>query len=544
MEKLYNNIHWDVSALSPDHGSTLTERLPVPYLERPPAVINVDVGRQLFVDDFLIENSSMTRTFHQPATRPMPVFFPETETERNDGYCPMAAPFDDGLFFDEKAGVFKLWYHAGWFRGIGYAESEDGINWKRLNELQPEHKNELVLPLVDGVFRDGAAIWLDRETNREDERYKMFVFFREYAQKKQNYAELTYEEARYAQRERGVLYKSADGIVWHEVCDTSPCGDNSTFFYNPFRKKWVFSLRTFSTIDGSRTRGYFEADDFFSAHWSKENIVFWSRTDSDDMPDPELGYPPQLYKLDAVAYESLMLGMFAIFEGPPNEVCKTLGRPKTIDLQLAFSRDGFHWDRSNRIPFLRASRIPGKWDCGYLHSCGGICCVVGDALYFYYTAWSGQSPRTGMDMYAGASMGLAVLRRDGFASLDTDEIGGELLTRVFEGSGRWLFVNADATDGCLQAEITDETGVTLSGYEAENCKPVMRNGTCLAVVWKENNALPKQLSRFRVRFRTRNTQLYAFWLSETPEGHSCGYMAAGGRGFPDAKDVSFPKKWT
>jgi hypothetical protein len=27
----------------------------VPYLRHPPSVINVDVGRQLFVDDFLVE---------------------------------------------------------------------------------------------------------------------------------------------------------------------------------------------------------------------------------------------------------------------------------------------------------------------------------------------------------------------------------------------------------------------------------------------------------------------------------------------------------
>ena len=35
-----------------------------PYLVDPPAVIPIDVGRQLFVDDFLIQSTSLTRRFH------------------------------------------------------------------------------------------------------------------------------------------------------------------------------------------------------------------------------------------------------------------------------------------------------------------------------------------------------------------------------------------------------------------------------------------------------------------------------------------------
>src|SRR5262245_58721393 len=38
-----------------------------PYLTSPPAVIPIDVGRQLFVDDFLVARSSLTRTHHRPA---------------------------------------------------------------------------------------------------------------------------------------------------------------------------------------------------------------------------------------------------------------------------------------------------------------------------------------------------------------------------------------------------------------------------------------------------------------------------------------------
>src|SRR6478672_2429142 len=38
--------------------------MPLPYLDKPPAVIPIDVGRQLFVDDFLIAQTTLTRTYH------------------------------------------------------------------------------------------------------------------------------------------------------------------------------------------------------------------------------------------------------------------------------------------------------------------------------------------------------------------------------------------------------------------------------------------------------------------------------------------------
>src|SRR6185503_16653556 len=46
---------------------TSVEKDPVtpPYLVSPPAVIAIDVGRQLFVDDFLIAETTLERTYHR-----------------------------------------------------------------------------------------------------------------------------------------------------------------------------------------------------------------------------------------------------------------------------------------------------------------------------------------------------------------------------------------------------------------------------------------------------------------------------------------------
>ena len=58
-----------------------------------------------------------------------------------------------------------------------------------------------------------------------------------------------------------VLYASPDGIHWTTLGTTGTAGDRSTFFYNPFRRVWVFSLRDnqFQAAVTGRYRRYWES---------------------------------------------------------------------------------------------------------------------------------------------------------------------------------------------------------------------------------------------------------------------------------------------
>ena len=57
----------------------------VPYLEHPPAVAVIDVGRQLFVDDFLIQNMNLKRTYHRARYHPAsPVIVPDESWEQGE----------------------------------------------------------------------------------------------------------------------------------------------------------------------------------------------------------------------------------------------------------------------------------------------------------------------------------------------------------------------------------------------------------------------------------------------------------------------------
>lgn len=527
-EILYNGIRLPREWPPKNIVGESREPAEIPYLMNPPSIIRIDVGRQLFVDDFLIGETTLQRTFHKPEWyEHNPILEPTTTLEMNGGLCPVACPFNDGVFYDPNEKVLKMWYHAGWFDGIGYAVSEDGLHWERAN-LDVEPGTNRVLPVRPGFKRDGVGIWLDHDTKDSSKRYKMFAYFRS------------------PEWEGGEVYTSPDGINWGNPTPTGPCGDNTTFFYNPFRKKWVYSIRTAlnSPWKNYRIRSYREHDDFIEgAAWNKDDVVVWATADDLDSPHPVHQCQTQLYNIDAVAYESLMLGLFQIHQGPPNDVCEKGGFPKITELMVGFSRDGFHFDRTNREPFIACSHQEGTWNRAYLHSAGGCCLIVDDKLYFYVGGFSGISPKLGGNIYAGGSTGLAVLRRDGFASMDAGNSGGTLTTRLVSFNGNYLFVNANTEYGNLQVEIMDENNQIIEGFSRDKCVPIQTDKTIQLVRWTEQDNLSTIANKpVKFKFYLTKGELYSFWVSPELSGASYGYNAAGGPGFTGPTDT-IGQKW-
>lgn len=135
------------------------------YLSSRPATVNVAVGRQLFVDNFLIEKTTLTRKFHYPEYYSgNPILSPDKDWEKvGTKGAAFAAPFSDGVWYDETEQKFKMWYMAGGGKysvnsgGITcYAESADGITWTK-----PSLSIESGTNIVDkGLQRDASTICL------------------------------------------------------------------------------------------------------------------------------------------------------------------------------------------------------------------------------------------------------------------------------------------------------------------------------------------------------------------------------------------------
>ena len=152
------------------------------------------------------------------------------------------------------------------------------------------------------------------------------------------------------------------------------------------------------------------------------------------------------------------------------------------NIQIACSRDLKSWTRvANRKPFIETSPLSaGAYDLQTL--IGPSAAIVhGDELWFYYTgikqyAFIKSGGEKGYDDYCAdrGAICLAVLRRDGFVSLDADD-------RVINASAT---MNADATRQRLD--------------------------------WYSGDLAARQGQTARLRFSLRNARLYSYWFAAQP----------------------------
>ena len=461
------------------------------------SAINIDCGRQLFVDDALIASTNgVVRHWNRPVKAERPVIdFGAT---------------DGGLWWDPTRGKYRLWYQQEWLGDIHYAESADGIRW-----TQPTLAS---VPGSNRVFAE--AIPLDSWSVRPN-----------YAAVKP-YAHWCLHVSAPGGMTDDTLYESSDGLFFTKIGVAGQSGDRSSVYYDPFRREWVFALRDYREGVG-RTNRRVVSPTFANAKWNwpdgaEKWLVATNRPNW------------QLYNFDAVPYESLMLGVMEVLYNTPkdNGDCSRVGLPKQTALHFCFSRDGRTFVPRDEADIAPSGWGSGKWDTGYLSPVGGICTVSEDELRFYYTGLRGDGTRLTADgkgfgwakngMYANAAIGCATLRRDGFAGLVADA-DGEIVTQPLEFAGGHLFVNADARFGAVSAEVQDGQGDVLKGFAAEDAVVRRRiDATKIELGWKTASLASLSGRTIRFRFRLQVATLYSFWVSKSAQGESRGFVAAGG----------------
>jgi hypothetical protein len=521
-ERLYNGIQLPEDWPPRDIDPKSDEPMPVPYLDHPPKVICIDIGRQLFVDDFLIEKTDMLQTYHLPEKYAgNPILKAETALERQTGI--IGGTGRPCVWWSHVKQLFYLWYQAGtYFRGtIALATSKDGITWDRPTfDVSPDSNQALPV----GFQPDSYGIVADWSAQDPKQRFKLFA-------------------TNPGGKQAAFSFTSSDGVHWSNKTETGLTGDRSSMFYNPFRQKWVYSLR--SNFRG-RSRDYWECDDFLAgAKWHPSAPVHWVAADRFDAPEPGYKHVTQLYNHDAVAYESVMLGFFELHRGPENDRCEKMGLPKLNEITFGYSRDGFHWSRPDRRAHIPASR-KDTWDRGFVEGGGNICAIIGDKLFFYHSGCRGDmAGAIGKDgevnwgsMYDPNCIGFSTLRRDGFTSLNAGASLGTVTTRPIVFGGSRLFVNVDCLKGELKAEVIGEDGNGIAPFTLENCIPVTSDSTLAAITWKNASDLSALAGKpVRLRFTLRRGAFYAFWVSRDATGRSDGYVAGGGPGYTGPTDT-------
>ena len=285
---LYNGIYLPLEWPPKDVSQNFNEVIEAPYLSEiadggmHPEVVNIDVGRQLFVDDFLIDSTTLKTVYHEATIyENNPVF---------DVGLDYGFHFKHGgMWYNEKKGIIEMFYNLG--TGIGYAYSTDGINWTDEGS---------VFKFSDGA---GGYCTVIKDTNAgpNDPQYYMLV------RRSNGYHDPNSEEKDHEHYPTNIYY-SYNGKNWKIVGVGPTSGDASSLIYNPFRDVWQLSLRrsyrTKPNVLG-RCRDYLELPSLLDlTNATDENVVFWLRADSEDLRHPTMmTFQPEIYDIRAVKRE-------------------------------------------------------------------------------------------------------------------------------------------------------------------------------------------------------------------------------------------------
>ena len=455
--------------------------------------------RQLFLDDFVIEEARrLRRVMHQPVKKGAVIRpnWPAGET---------GLQTRSTVFWDPLDGVFKIWLIDRLCRF-----STDGLHWT----------------LWDPPIESTGEVVFDPFDPDPARRYKSF------SPKKSAH--------------------SPDGMSWsvlkreiriegqtREVLVTIRSSDEWNFSLDAEDRLYIATVKR----SGPYGRSVYLALSRDFENWTEARIIFHTddldqelghRNIAERFADQSLHHPPwndssvynvDTYNMGVFRYESVYIGTPSLYHavGPVPNYPNTVGFHL---VQLAVSRDLKEWERvGDRQPFIGPSRRDsGAYDLTQLIGPSNAL-VRGDELWFYYTGikyrggWRYEGtfphgeivPLPGYEEDRGAIC-LAVLRRDGFVSLDADEGEGVLLTRPLVWRGSTLWVNADAAEGEVEVEVLNEDGAVLGDWSRAQALPLSEDGVRLEMNWNGSGDLGNLRGQLvRLRFYLRNADLYAFW---------------------------------
>ena len=266
------------------------------------------------------------------------------------------------------------------------------------------------------------------------------------------------------------------------------------------------------------------SDDFVT--WSEPQLVFHA-DDADQLlgqehirdrfADPALlprhadepaAYNVDVYNMGAFAYEDLYLGTPAMFHAvAPSPDGRN--RAGFHLVQLVCSRDLTHWQRlGQRRPFIGPSATEsGAYDLTQIIGPSAPL-VRDDELWFYYTGlkYRDDFPPGFRKDPDESAICLAVLRRDGFISLDAGAEKGMLVTQSFQATGRCLCANVDAPQGELAVEVVDESGTTVAVSAPLSGDLIRGEFSWQGSSWESLNGRSVAL-----RFLVRQSRFYSYW---------------------------------
>lgn len=515
----------------------------------------VSLGRrQLFLDDHGIAAiQNLRRTMHSPAKKGAVI-------EPADGES--SVQIRGAPAWDPEAGCYKLWIMCE--GGIALAESSDGVNWERRVLRVREHKGSLENGLVAGPC--GMQVIFDPGDPDPSRRFKGLHLrgsFERTVSPIARHWKLVHNPWRLAYPQGHVLndprqYQlswviqvserpgapaherfegwgcfqtrdlvvSADGVHWRRLdCPGLPTGDEANFSFDKETGTYIATLKEGEMGPYGRSIALATSLDF--DHWTQPELVFHAderdqelnreviaaRLDDPSLTHPVYNVPDEyfvdVYNMGVFRYEGLYIGLPAFFH-------HTADVDENSDgfhlVQLTCSRDLRNWTRlGERQPFIGPSAVEsGAFDLnGLMPPSNAI--FKDDELWFYYNGSRHRREPPGANPKRSAAC-RAVLRRDGFISIDAGAEGGTVLTEPFLLPSPWLFANVNAAVGSARVEVLDESGSPVAESE-----PVKGDHVRYPVQWRTGDLAALTNRSVQLRFDANDASIYSYWFDAVTE---------------------------
>ena len=506
-------------------------------------VLKIGTQKQLFVDDYVIESiePGVISLMNQPLKY---AGNPVLEMDRC-WEADMHFANSTSVIYDKEEKLFKIWTETvnyNWSDTLlAYYVSNDGIHWEKPLTGQfdyhspwcrgePSRKHNFLRP---GVHRPG--VFKDPHENDPAKKYKTLYSPRAMR-----------GQPRETRKGTWAAY-SADGIHWKDyLAEVNPVflsnDTHQVVFWDPHRDKYVTHIRLKPPLfkdnprmwgrdrqEGVRTPGLATSDDFL--HWNapkdmrdpvevnKEFILL--APDEDDTPATR-GF----YSLETLLYEGVYIGFPTPYHNYPlldSNLPPTGGNARspwidTIDVQLAFSRDGKAWQRvGNRRPFI-PNGPAGSYDAGmvYISQAPTVREDLCEIWIYYLGLRKGHGAVNRGENQEGA-ISLARLRLDGFVSLSAGK--GAVTTKPLEFEGNRLRINASTAgdQGSVYVEILDpQKGQPLAGFARDDSDVFQGDRVRHTVTWRNEGDLSGLGGKsVRLRFHLERAKLFSFQFYKT-----------------------------
>jgi len=480
-----------------------------------PVIRDVGGRKQLFIDQRFIEESENVVLKVNPPTK-IGQTLDENGEVVNLGFI-MRVLEDEGKY---------LIYHGG--ERIFLSESSDGIHWTRVPDVD--------IPIPYGIM-------LIDPRDVPERRYKLFNSFQR---------EGTGDS--FDPDSHGIYgYYSGDGRQFTRSSRLLPMWIDNVLipWWDERIGKYVIFTRAQAAPESPEERrggvanqrrvARIETDDIL-APWPYDTTVPPSlhqdlltnrhigeilKTDEHDYQSSDIyynsatiyPYAEDVYLMFTANCSHFVHGYHTQLRARPNQIWEDYG---LIEIQLAVSRDGIHWTRPERVPYIDIGR-PDEWDRWLLTAGTGLIRKGDDVLQFYSS--SGHTHDSNIirpEEYENAveqkmgGTGIVRQRLDGFVSADVDHRGGFLETPPVVFSGRKLRLNIDTgAVGLAQVELRDAEGRPLPGFELSECEPILGNFTDYYVNWRGGSDVSALAGTpVKIHFKLNRAKLYGFQFTD------------------------------